>query len=125
MKRTESGSQDISLPRLARLLLTLVLPASEREFFLGDLNEEFHRQLQRSGSQQTRRWYWKQALQAPGWWRRTSPDFAPAHAEAGKGGFCGFCRTFLLNAGRDIVRVLPEFGPNHDRSPRSNFQNHE
>jgi putative ABC transport system permease protein len=95
MKSTEAGTREVVPPRLARLLLTLVLPASEREFVLGDLNEEFYSQLHRTGCRQACRWYWKEALQAPGWWHRTSPDFVPAHAEAVKG-------EFMLSVIQDI-----------------------
>jgi len=72
-------------PLIARFVMWLVLPPSEREFFLGDLEEGFQRLAVSRGLKQARCWYWKQLLRAPGWWRRTSPDFAPAGAEIGKG----------------------------------------
>src|SRR5262245_5541949 len=74
-----------SPPRIARLLMSLVLPASEREFFLGDLDEEFQQFVCSGGVRQARRWYWRQVLEAPGWWHRTSPDFVPHYAPVGKG----------------------------------------
>src|SRR5262245_3170549 len=92
MRRRRS---DVSPPRLARLFMSLVLPVSEREFFLGDLDEEFQELVRSTGLRQARRQYWRQALQAPGWWHRTSPDFAPAYAEAGKG-------EIMLSAVQDI-----------------------
>jgi putative ABC transport system permease protein len=85
MKRIDTDRQNVSPPRLARLILSIVLPASEREFFMGDLHEEFQRQAAGAGLRKARQWYWKEAIRAPGWWRRTSPDFAAVHAEAGKG----------------------------------------
>jgi putative ABC transport system permease protein len=63
----------------------LVLPPSEREFFLGDLDEEFQQHVRSRGVRAARRWYWRQAFQTPGWWRRTSPELAPNYAEIGKG----------------------------------------
>jgi hypothetical protein len=85
MKRMPAEPPAVSPPRLARLILSIVLPASEREFFMGDLDEEFRQQARIGGLREARRWYWKEAMRAPGWWHRTSPDFAPDHAEAGKG----------------------------------------
>src|SRR5262245_64822687 len=85
MKRTHMDQQNVSPPRLARLVLSMVLPASEREFFMGDLHEEFQRQSGEAGLRKARQWYWKEAIRAPGWWRRSSPDFAAVHAEARKG----------------------------------------
>ncbi len=52
-----------SHPRIAGWLLRLVLPRTEREFFLGDLEEEFRARCARSGAQ-ARMWYWRQALTA-------------------------------------------------------------
>jgi predicted permease len=75
--------------------MSIVLPTSEREFFLGDLDEEFQLYVRSEGDRQARRWYWRQALQAPGWWRRTSPDFAPSYAEVAKG-------EFMVGAIQDI-----------------------
>lgn len=85
MKRHKTDGPAISPPRLARLFMWLVLPASEDEYFLGDLDEEFQQRVRAAGSSQARRWYWTQAFGAPGWWRLTSPDFAPPHAEIGTG----------------------------------------
>jgi putative ABC transport system permease protein len=85
MKRVHADPRNVSPPRLPRLILSIVLPASEREFFMGDLHEEFQRQAAEAGLRKARQWYWKEAIRAPGWWRRTSPDFAAVHAEAEKG----------------------------------------
>src|SRR5262245_16495620 len=76
---------NFSPPRLARLILSIVLPASEREFFMGDLAEEFQRQAAAAGLRKARQWYWTEVIRAPGWWRRTSPDFDAAHAQTRKG----------------------------------------
>jgi len=85
VKRIHADQQNVAPPRLARVILSIVLPASEREFFMGDLHEEFQRQAEGAGLRKARQWYWREAIRAPGWWRRTSPDFAAAHAEAEKG----------------------------------------
>ena len=72
-------------PRLARLLILLVVPASERDFFLGDLLEEFQERVRSEGLRRANAWYWRQTLRSPGWWRRTSTAFAPAGAELKRG----------------------------------------
>jgi len=54
-------------PRLARWLLRLLLPASVRDGFLGDLEERFHRTAE-TDLARARRDYWRDAL-SPSIWR--------------------------------------------------------
>jgi predicted permease len=50
-------------PFLARLLLSWLLPARDREFIVGDLDEEFLRvRRARDGWWRARWWYWRQAF---------------------------------------------------------------
>jgi putative ABC transport system permease protein len=49
-------------PKIARLLLTLLLREPARECIIGDLNEAYARWAFRDGIPQARRWYWRQAL---------------------------------------------------------------
>ena len=50
-------------PRMARLVLRLFVPATERETVLGDLEEEFRTQVEpRLGRSRAHAWYWKQAV---------------------------------------------------------------
>ncbi|MBK8006540.1 MAG: ABC transporter permease [Gemmatimonadetes bacterium] len=51
-------------PRLAAWLLRRLVPAGEREFLLGDLEEGFDRHARGQGSAAAWRWYWRQALGA-------------------------------------------------------------
>jgi len=61
-----SGGQDnlrkTKPPRVARWLLFVLLPRKNREFILGDLDEDFHRLVKQPfGLAGARRWYWTQA----------------------------------------------------------------
>jgi hypothetical protein len=47
-------------PRMAATLLSLILPAEEREFVLGDLAEEFFTE------KRSNLWYWRQAMESSG-----------------------------------------------------------
>jgi putative ABC transport system permease protein len=58
-------------PRLARWLAGLRVPAVEREFAIGDLDEEFEAIVMAMGVASARRWYWRQAVQSL---RRTAPS---------------------------------------------------
>ena len=50
-------------PRLARLLLRLLLPSTERHVVLGDLDEEYRRDVVPArGAAQATWWYWRQVL---------------------------------------------------------------
>lgn len=49
-------------PRLARWLLAIVVPRSDRRFFLGDLDEEFERVAAESGARRASAWYWNQTF---------------------------------------------------------------
>ena len=51
-------------PRLAAWLLRLRLRPDDREFVLGDLEEEFLDRRRRNGDRRARRWYWSQALRS-------------------------------------------------------------
>jgi hypothetical protein len=59
-------------PHLARALLDILLPAADREFAVGDLEEAFGSLAARAGTQAARRWYWTQTchLLARRAWRR-------------------------------------------------------
>jgi hypothetical protein len=53
-------------PALAVWILSRVLPESERDAFLGDLEESFHSEIEPArGAAAARRWYWSQTLRAP------------------------------------------------------------
>jgi putative ABC transport system permease protein len=49
-------------PRLARWVLSLALPRSERHVLPGDLDEEFRDLVRARGSVAAHAWYWRQAL---------------------------------------------------------------
>jgi len=51
-------------PRLALTLLGWRVPERDREFFLGDLAEEFEARADRDGRRPAARWYWRQAIAA-------------------------------------------------------------
>ncbi|HUR20020.1 MAG TPA: ADOP family duplicated permease [Vicinamibacterales bacterium] len=53
-----------AVPRLARWLAGLRIPAGEREFAMGDLEEEFKSVVLALGVIPARRWYWRQALRS-------------------------------------------------------------
>ena len=61
-------------PRLARLLLARLVPAAEREFVIGDLEETFAAQIA-SGIDpaRARQWYWRAALDIIRSFRRDRP----------------------------------------------------
>lgn len=81
-------------PRLAVWLAGVRIDAGEREFALGDLEEDFRAVAARRGARAARRWYWRQALRAlaarpPA---RTQPDHTDGGARP----------SAALNALRDI-----------------------
>ena len=51
-------------PRLALWILRVRLPAEDREFAIGDLEEEFLDRVERDGRARARRWYWRQAFRS-------------------------------------------------------------
>jgi hypothetical protein len=51
-------------PRLALWMLRVRLSAEDREFAIGDLEEEFLDRVERDGRARARRWYWRQALRS-------------------------------------------------------------
>src|SRR6185503_10289283 len=67
-------------PRLARALLRHLLPAREREFLIGDLEESFEAKLNdgvKPGP--ARRWYWRAALASIAALREREEDWQPRH----------------------------------------------
>ena len=63
-----SGRPDpTNAPRLAGLLLRVLLPGVEAEFIVGDLDEEFlEHVVKRLGTSGARRWYWRMAVASIG-----------------------------------------------------------
>src|SRR5262245_42509935 len=51
-------------PRLARMLLRLLLPPADREYFLGDLEELHRKRVAESGRIQAHLRYWRETLSA-------------------------------------------------------------
>lgn len=49
-------------PRLARGLASVRVPIEQREFLIGDLDEDFQEIVATRGVRAARRWYWRQAL---------------------------------------------------------------
>jgi predicted permease len=72
---TASQDRHDAVPRLARWLAGLRIPPGEREFAIGDLEEEFKSVVLALGVPPARRWYWRQAFRAL---RRTVPSRAQA-----------------------------------------------
>ena len=73
-------------PRLARLILTLVLPERYRDNQIGDLEEEFRTRGREDGWNDARLWYWRQALTSlPGTWRLRYREEREAHGTRGGG----------------------------------------
>ena len=54
-------SEPARSPFLPRLLLRWLLPLRDREFIVGDLDEEFARRLMTDGHARAALWYWRQA----------------------------------------------------------------
>lgn len=68
-------------PRLARLLVRLVVPGRNRRFLVGDLDEEFARLVAAGWERRAlRRWYWGQALGSVGPGLRRYGDVLPARS---------------------------------------------
>jgi predicted permease len=68
--RSDQTSREPQPPRLAQWLATARLPDAQREFVLGDLDEEFQRAAAADGERAARRWYWHQA------WRGAATGYA-------------------------------------------------
>ena len=66
-------------PQLARWLVATGTRPEEREFLLGDLEEQFGRQVRRRGLRHGRRWYWRQAI-AAAWHLGRRRSRRPHHA---------------------------------------------
>jgi len=87
-------------PRAARWMLRLALPQPQREFFLGDLEEQFNEEvLPRAGRTAADRWYWKQA------WAAAFATPPPKHPwEKRKG--AGLMETFLQDVRQGLRRMV-------------------
>lgn len=60
------SSPRVAPPAIAAWILSRLLPESERDAFLGDLEESFRTEiLPARGASAARRWYWAQTLRAP------------------------------------------------------------
>ena len=81
------------VPRVAKWWAAWVLPAAEREYFLGDLEEGFETRVARDGLPSARRWYRQQAFGAPRR-RPARPTFTPRAGAA--------TSTFADGVARDI-----------------------
>jgi putative ABC transport system permease protein len=91
-------------PRLARALLTLLLPREEREFVIGDLEETFAARIASGTSAgKARRWYWRTALSSIGTLRGPDPAERQPTFEKRKGD--GVMRNLIRDA-RYGVRLL-------------------
>lgn len=64
-------------PRLAAWIAARRLDAADREFALGDLDEDFRDVAARRGTRAARRWYWKQALLVATAGRQPGPSGRP------------------------------------------------
>jgi len=60
-------------PRLAALLLRVVLRGERRESVCGDLEEEWRAEIRRMGRRAARQWYWRSAWQSALGERRVAP----------------------------------------------------
>jgi predicted permease len=106
------GSQDVprrvTPPRLARWLLARLLPPPNREYMLGDLDEEFAARVhQPEGLRGARRWYWRQVRTA------LTERRAPRHVERdgsipGRATMLDTLRQDVLYAARSL-RKQPGF----------------
>ncbi len=89
-------------PRLARTILSLLLPERYRDNQLGDLEEEFRTRGRRDGWGTARRWYWLQAATSlPGSGRLRYRE----QRTMKRGGGCGWMEAMWHNF-RDAVRAL-------------------
>ena len=89
-------------PPLAVLLIARRVPEREREFFLGDLTEEWTTRLVRDGRRRATRWFWHQALAAAFTrWPDRSLTFTPApRADSHMLSFFGDVRAALRSLRR-------------------------
>ena len=59
---TARVQSDATPPRLARTLAAARVRVEQREFLLGDLDEDFQEVAATRGAGAARRWYWRQAM---------------------------------------------------------------
>ena len=95
-----------SPPRLATWLAGLRVDRAEREFALGDLEEDFRAMAEARGPRAARRWYWRQALK----WGRTpffnwgpSPFFALRAVWRAPAASAAAILTYALGIGANLA----------------------
>src|SRR5687767_6914814 len=86
-------------PRFARWLAGVRVPAAEREFALGDLEEEFGEKVRMFGLASARRWYWRQAM---GSFLRGGPAISRRTGEP-RGALLSGCRQDAIYAWRGML----------------------
>jgi putative ABC transport system permease protein len=91
-------------PRLARWLLARVLPHGNREFMLGDLDEEFAARVQQpEGLRGARQWYWRQVRTSL--MQRQAPKRFPwEHSKNREAGMLDTVRQDVTYAMRNLRR---------------------
>lgn len=89
-----------SPPRLAEWLLQTVLPRSDREALLGDLNEEFNRHLADGSWVRAYGWYWRQVASTA--CHYLSLSFRPRELARRS----GYEENFVKNFGQDFRYAL-------------------
>lgn len=88
-------------PALAVRLLTRLLPESDRESFLGDLEETYRAEIiPGRGARAARRWYWRQVFHAPLTFRISPPTPIAPHSPGDS------LMTNTLNDLRFAMRML-------------------
>jgi putative ABC transport system permease protein len=96
-------------PRLARALLRRMLPARDREFLIGDLEESFTARIAAGSTPRTaRRWYWHMALASIACLRERDPAWQPpAERRQGDGMMKNILRD--VKQGLRLLRRAPGF----------------
>ncbi len=62
MSRARAPNDFPRPPLLARLIVVLTMPAREREFVLGDLQDGYYERLTSASAREARRWLWRESL---------------------------------------------------------------
>lgn len=97
-----------SPPRLAAWLAGLRIDPAEREFALGDLEEDFRAMAASRGPRAARRWYWRQAIkwgQTPFFNWGPSPFFAWRAVRRAPAASAAAILTYALGIGANIAIV--------------------